>query len=277
MSDILQSGVSESTRIRFVLSDVTMSAKALETRHLCGPAAGQVLAEGLAAVALLSADTTDENETVYIRLKVDGPVGGLLVEAMGNGDLRGFPNKKVIDDLDRANAYQTADALGTAGAVEIVRSVPGRILNQASLAVRPPALTTVVARFYNQSLQIPAAVDVYVRCDSAGIICARALLAEKMPDAKSRDFVRVLESFNSGRVRKALARHSALPAIAPRTGVDDISIREERALRFRCRCSPEKVRQVVATFADDSDTTDVSPRPTHVTCHMCGRDYTIAP
>ncbi len=86
---------SNQARIRFTLAKVTMAAKALEARHLCGPTASLALAEGLAAVALMSQDTGTPDEAVLLRLSVSGPIGGVTVEATGAGTLRGYTNTKL--------------------------------------------------------------------------------------------------------------------------------------------------------------------------------------
>lgn len=276
MQDCLRSGISESVRIRFTSADVTTAAKALEARHLCGPTSGKVLAEGLAAVALLSADASADNEAVYIRVKVDGPVGGFLAEATGGGHLRGFPNIKVINELDDKPEIDAWRALGEAGSAQVVRSLPGKILNQAELRVTPPHPSKIVARFFYESMQIPAAIEVYVKSDSAGILIARSLLAEKMPDASTNDFVHVLEAFNSGHIRSRLAETADLQDIGSGLGIRDLSHRGTRKLQFRCRCSRQKVEEAIATLPQgDIDEILSDGKSHHVTCHMCASDYRL--
>jgi len=276
MKDCLRSGISDAARIRFTSAEVTTAAKALEARHLCGPTSGKVLAEGLAAVALLSADASAEDEAVYIRVKVDGPVGGLLAEATGGGHLRGFPNIKVLNELDEEPEIDTRRALGKAGSAQVIRSLPGKILNQAELRVAPPDASKVVARFFYESIQIPAAVEVYVKSDSAGVLIARSLVAEKMPDATTDEFVRVLEAFNSGQIRSRLAETANLHDIGSGLGIRDLRHRGTRELQFRCRCSRQKVEEAIATLPQsDIDEMLSDDRPHSVTCHMCASDYRL--
>ncbi|MCE9613458.1 MAG: Hsp33 family molecular chaperone HslO [Lentisphaerae bacterium] len=278
MHDVIHIGFCPQTRLRVIAVDVTESARALEVRHLAGPTAGAVLAEGLAAVALLTADVSQADETVYIRLKVDGPVKGLLAEASGNGDLRGFPNIKVLNDLDGAEAIDPHVALGTSGHAQVVRSVPGRVLNQAMVTVTPPRLDKVVARYCNQSLQVPTAVAVAVRADVAGVLYARALLVERMPDTESQAFVDVLEAFQDGRVDRALAETEQLDAFRDIFRTPDLSERSSRPLQFHCRCSRERILNVVRTLpGTELDEMVGEDRTQQITCHMCGQAYPLSP
>ena len=91
-SDAMSIGYSPGTRIQLVLVDVAEAARALEQCHLNGPTASLVLAEALAGVALLGADLTRPEETVTLRMRVSGPVQGVLVEAAQDGGLRGYTN-----------------------------------------------------------------------------------------------------------------------------------------------------------------------------------------
>jgi molecular chaperone Hsp33 len=261
--------------MRLTLVDVTMPAKALEARHLAGPTAALAMAEGLTAVALMSADLADADEAISLRMQVTGPVRGLLVEACGNGDLRGFPNQKILDAPDDAESIESRRALGEQGVAEIVRSVPGRTLNQASISAAPPLIERVLARYYNLSLQIPSAVALACRSDSGGILWARGAVAERMPDANSETFVQILEAFQDGRVHAALGEAATLDSLRPILPLPRITRRESRELRFRCRCSRAKIRDVMTTLSVAELDTIIESGQQRITCHMCGADYTL--
>jgi molecular chaperone Hsp33 len=252
-----------------------MPAKALEARHLAGPTSALVMAEGLTTVALISADLADADEAISLRMQVTGPVRGVLVEARGNGDLRGFPNQKILDALDDAGTIESRTALGEQGVADIVRSMPGRTLNRASISAAPPLIERVLARYYNVSLQIPSAVALACRSDSGGIRWARGAVAERMPDADSETFVRVLEAFQDGRVHAALGEAATLDRLRPVLSLSRLTRRESRELRFRCRCSRAKIRNVMATLSAGELDTIIASGEQRVTCHMCGEDYTL--
>ncbi len=276
MPDTLQTGLCAAMRVRFTTVDVTESARALELRHLAGPTAGAVLAEGLVAVALLSTDAAHDDEAVYIRLKVSGPVQGLLVEASGNGDLRGFPHMKALNDLDGAETIDPHTALGEAGSAEIVRTVPGRILNQSMIKVNPPRLDKVLARFFYQSAQVPTAVAIVTRSDVAGVLYARGIMAERMPDTASETFVAVLEAFQDGRVAARLAETERLADFADVFGSPALGPSTTRELRFRCRCTKEKIMSVLRALpGTELDEMIGEARDLHAACHMCGEDYVM--
>ena len=272
--DRLIKAMSPSANVRFVSAEVTVAAKALEARHLSGPTAALALAEGLVGVALLSLDAATDEEAVMLRVNAAGPLRGMMVEAMGNGGLRGFTNAKILNELDGLEAIATETAWGQSGSVQILTSTPGKILNQAALNVNPPRINYVLARYFNHSMQVPTACEIHARADSGGIIVARGVLAQRMEDSDQEAFVRVLEQFEAGAVRELLAETADCKAFGDVFGLADIEDRDVRVLMFQCRCTKERTLAVLKTLSRGELEAMVERGETqHITCHMCGDSY----
>jgi len=275
--DRLEKAIAPGALIRFTFAETTMASKALEARHLCGPVAAMALGEAVTAVALLAADTAGDEDALMLRMNVSGPLGGLLVEATGDGGLRGFTNRKVLGELDGSLPVDTAAAWGRTGSVQVVTSRPGKILNQAVFNANPPLMRHVLARYFNYSMQVPTACAVCVEADGGGLITARGLLAQRMVDSDVDAFVSVLEHFEDGSVAAGLsgpAPHGGAAAFADLFAFPEIKVRETKPLMFKCRCSRERTLAVLETLSRE----ELEERITEgggqdITCHMCGQTY----
>ena len=281
MNDKLEKAIAGSTRIRFAFAELTMSAKALEARHLCGPVAGAALGEALVGAALLSIDASRDDEALMLRMNVSGPLGGVLVEATGEGALRGFTNRKVIDELDGLQPVDTTEAWGQSASVQVVTSIPGKILNQAVLNVNPPLIRYVVARYFTHSQQIPTACAIRVASGSGGLISARGMLAQRMPDADLEAFVHVLECFEKKHISESLSSPDVfsdawLEALGDRLRLPDIQIRDSRPLQFKCRCTRQRVLAVLESLSRE-ELASRADAGQDITCHMCGQTYSATP
>lgn len=266
---------SEKHNLRLVFADVTVAAKALEARHLSGPTSASVLAEALVAVAMLSADTSKAEESVSLRLHVNGPVQGILVDATGSGGLRGFANVKVINDLDGADPIATPSALGSSGSVHIVFSVPGGTLSRTALSAVPPRIKYVVARYYNFCQRVPTGVELCVRANAGGIVHAAGMLIQRLSDGHEQAFVRALERIEEGAVQKALLHKLSMSALREALEIPDIESLETRALRFDCGCTREKTIAALGGLTKKELEEIVSVgEPQRVFCHMCSRSFT---
>ncbi len=256
-----------------------MTAKTLEARHLSGPLAGAVLAESLAAVALMSSDAASDEEAWMLRMHTSGAIGGVLVEATGAGRLRGFTNQKTLDDLDGVLPIDTSAAVGESGSVQVVSTLPGRILNQAVLQVAPPQLRFVLGRYYNDSLQIPTGCHIWVEADDGGLHTARAMLMQRMEDSDQQTFISLLEALEKGRLdvlmRERVWPRDIVNPLRDAAGCDKILVRDQRPLSFGCRCNKEKVLGVLGSLSKSELQTMVhAGESQQVTCHMCGEGYT---
>lgn len=277
MKDELIEILDPATKIAVLCADCTTAAGQLARGHLSGPTASHYLAEALAGVALLGAETAQEAETVTFRLDCPGPLEGFLVECTAAGTLRGYTKKKVLDGFDGLGAPKDAQALGGSGTFEIVRSIPGAILSSGAVAAawKGDAVAAGLDAFFAQSLQrrVRTALAASVGDDGAPLF-ARGLLAECPPDGDAAAFARVAGVFASGAAARALASGAAAPrTLLKKLGLPQAEIRRTRPLSFACRCSAERAAAMVAAIPPGERA--ALPPALDVTCHMCGRIWTV--
>jgi len=267
---------SPSAKIRVVLAEVTDSARELERSHLCGPTAGLIQAEALAGVALLGTDLTGADETVTFRMRVSGPLGGLLVEAAADGGLRGYTHVKVMEDFDAAEELDTSAALGEHAEVQIIRSRPGKIISSGSVEVNPAAISYALELYYKQSLQRSAWIQTSALAYGAFIDSARSVMVECLPDGDAALFARLEESFSDGTILDCLEAASSLKTLCETLGLEDCTFEEPKPLRFACRCSVERVEGMVEGLpAEDIRAMLAKNEPVQIFCHMCGKGYRV--
>ena len=272
------------TKLSVVLCDCTAAAGALARGHLSGPTASYYLAEALAGVALLGAETSQDEETVTFRLDCPGPLGGFLVEATAAGTLRGYTKQKILNDFDGLGAPKDAKVLGETGTFEIIRSIPGAILASGAVAVAAPRRgdrsETFIAQgldaFFAQSLQRRVRTAVAAAAGDDGVpVYARGALVECPPDGDAAAFEAVVETFASGAVQKALASGTvSARTLLKKLGLPHAEVRSTTPLSFACRCSAERAEAMLAAIPEAERA--ALPPQLDVTCHMCGRTWTVS-
>ncbi|MBO7721654.1 MAG: Hsp33 family molecular chaperone HslO [Kiritimatiellae bacterium] len=244
-------------KVAVTFADVTSAAQTLAHGHLCGPTSAFYLAKALAAVALLGAETAEEDETVAIQMKCKGPLGGFNVECTAAGTLRGYTEKKTLDEFDGAGKPDDRKVIGERR-IQVTRSVPGRMISQGVAAS--------LDGYFAGSLQRRACIGVEAAVsDEAEVLEARGILVEDMPDAEGEP---------------VCCRVAGLKnlAVSPRNLLNRLSLgkaelRRTTPLRFACRCSPERAAAMLAALPDDERRS--LPPAVDVTCHMCGRTFGV--
>ena len=116
-------------KVAVTIVDVTAAAQALARGHLCGPTSAYFLSRALASAALLGAEMSEKDETLILQMKCEGPLGGFNVECTAAGTLRGYTEKKTLDDFDGLGTPDVRKVVGKRQ-VQVTRSVPGRIISQ---------------------------------------------------------------------------------------------------------------------------------------------------
>ena len=259
-----------------VYVDVSDTAKELEKRHLSGPASSMLLGQALVAVSLISIRLKGKKEKLSFQLKADGPVGGVLVEAAANGDLRGYTNVKLLGDLDGQVDLDMKDIIGNHGILSVMHSSDSRVIYSGQINVSPADIRTVTARYFNQSEQIPTGLEIYSDMLDFRINHVSGLMVQKMPGADTEKFVEVLEKISSREVKDGLKAGLDLDKISSLFGMDDLALLDTKPLRFACHCSHEKSIRIMGTLKEiELQEIIKSEKPQKVTCHFCGETYII--
>ena len=276
--DCLCKGFSNRTKINLVFADVTETANVLGQRHRCGRSSADVLAEALCAIGLLSANLRQRDEKISLQLKVDGPVGGCMVEASMNGHLRGYTNQKMLNGSESGDSLNRLDVLGSQGLMRVIQANTTHIISNSLVTATPPDMKSALARFYNESLQRPTAVELFVSTTDGNINRAVGLMVQRMPEGIAENFVPVLERFNDNSVHDALADITDPGQLNTLLGLDDLVQKMSRELSFGCSCSREKMSAALAALPT-KDLRDMVEKgePQSTTCHFCAETYIFTP
>ena len=269
--------LSKGSRIAVTFVDVTESVKILEKRHLSGPAASLVLGQGMAAVAAMASNIAGEDEKISMQLISEEAIGGGVFEAASGGRLRGYTNQKILGDLDGKEGLQIEDVLTAEGRFCILQSSESKVIASSVYTLNPACIRAALARYYNETLQRPAAVEIYAGLGDGGYISkAVAVIAEKMPDGSSEQFLPVLESFDSKAVYSFLNEDYDWEKLKAVLQLPDLEITGVGEYRFHCDCSRERVCRMLGSL-DKAELQEIADTGAgqEIYCHFCGEGYKI--
>ena len=241
-------------KVAVTIVDVTEAAQALARGHLCGPTSAYYLTKALAAVSLLGAETSEKDETVILQMKCSGPLGGFNVECTSEGTLRGYTEKKILDAFDGLGTPKDKMVLGDKQ-IQITRSVHGRILSQGIAATLDGYLVGSLQR--KACIYLEAAVN-----DEVEILEARGVLVESLPDSKAMVSAFIPE-------KMSVASRNILTQM----GLPRAELRKTTPLTFACRCSPDRAIAMLGALSDEEK--KELPPTLDITCHMCGKIFTV--
>ena len=245
-------------KVSVTVADVTAAANALVQGHLSGPTSARFLAEALAAAALFGAETSERDEVVSLQMKCSGPLGGLNVECTAAGTLRGYTERKVLDDFDGLGKADPRKVVGDAK-WQVTRSVPGRIVSQGIAASLDGYLAGSLQR--RATIRVEAEVG-----DDCTVASARGVLVEDLPDA--------VGGLVSCRLQDLKSIFVSPRRILGELGLKCAELKRTTPLSFACRCSQERAEAIVAALPEAERA--ALPKPATIVCHMCGHVFTVS-
>ena len=254
MKDCREEWYEKDLKVAVTIVDVTAAAQELARGHLAGPTSAHYLAKALAAAALLGAETSEKDETVILQMKCSGPLGGFNVECTSEGTLRGYTEKKVLEDFDGLGEPKDKDVLGERQ-IQVTRSVPGRIISQGISNSLDGYLVGSLQR--KACLYLEAAVN-----DEVEILEARGVMVEALPDSKA-----MVSAFIPEKISVASRN------ILKQLGLEKAELRKTTPLKFACRCSPDRALTMLAALSEEEKKS--LPLTVDITCHMCGKTFTV--
>ena len=101
--------------------------------------------------------------------------------------------------------------------------------------------------------------------DEVEILEARGVLVEDLPDAKGPMVCCKTDELKS----LAVASRNVLKQL----GLDKAELKRTTPLKFACRCSPDRAVAMLAALSEEERKS--LPPTIDITCHMCGKTFTV--
>ncbi len=280
--DRLLRGIDVDHTLRVVTAVTTDLVREGCARHGMRGVEAVALGRALTAGCLMATLTKSDEERVRIAFEGDGPIGRLLVDAFGGGDVRGCLQRRLdAASLPPAGEMRVAlgEWVGRSGRLVVTRDIRLEQQYQGVVEVRSGEIDRDLERYLEDSEQLPSALACEVILDGAGeVVRAAGVLCQSFPGAPPTVMQPVRETLHHGEGFATLLVHERTPEelMGFALGGDEFEALGESPLRFQCNCGPNRVFAVLSTLgADDLEALAGEPGETDVRCSYCGTSYIV--
>lgn len=275
MSDGLLRALLDGSQVR--VSVVVATAAAREARGLHGLHTGAqaMLAQGLAAGALV-ASLQKETARINLQLECDGALKGMFVDASSAGTVRGYVKNPLLELEGLPGPFKWRPALGNKGFLSVLRGLDEGEFYRSAVELESFDLALDLNHYFKSSDQVPTQVALFV-APSAGerLGAVVGALAQSLPDADPGALEEVGDLLQPRLEAAALSAGSGPRALAealfsPRT----LTAVSEVPLLYACSCSKERVLDAISALGP-KDVREMAEKPegVEVQCHFCGRSH----
>ncbi|MGH2376656.1 MAG: Hsp33 family molecular chaperone HslO [Candidatus Methylomirabilaceae bacterium] len=248
-------------------------------RHGTLPTATAALGRTLVAAAMLGSGLEGQ-QTVMVRVLGDGPLGPVICESTANGALRGYVTNPQTDlPPTSARKLDVGGAVGRRGTFHVTRDLGLRDPYQGSVPLVSGEIGEDLAAYLVSSEQVPSAVTVGVLVGpDHAVLATGGLLLQVLPGAPE-----TIPAYLDERVKglppiTTMVADGASPdeMLEEALGSLSPSVLERRPMRFACRCSPQKVTEVIAALGrDEGERLLREEGRVEVQCRFCGERYVL--
>lgn len=249
-------------------------------RHKLSYVSTAALGRTMSAGLLLASSMKRQEARVNIRVKGNGPMGGVMVDAGVDGTVRGYVDNPDVElPTNAIGKLDVGGAVGQDGYVYVVRDVGYGYPYSSTVQLVSGEIGDDIAHYLVTSEQTPSAVVLGVFVEPNGVTAAGGLLVQVLPKAaRDEALVEKLESRMATLkgFTPLLQAGKTLPQIFEEL-LGDMGLEilpETQLVRFHCGCSFDRVLGALKILGE-AELKDMIEKDNgaEATCHFCNEVY----
>lgn len=277
MADLLVRATAADAQIRAFAVTSGELVEAARQAHDLSPVASAALGRLLTAGVMMGVTLKGAKDLLTIRVKGDGPIGGITVTADSTGQVKGYADQsQVLLPPSRAGKLDVGGAVGQ-GWLQVVKDMGLKEPYIGRVNLQTGEIAEDLTYYYAVSEQVPSTVGLGVLMERDNTVkCAGGFVIQLMPFAEDR-LIEQLEARLAGlqSVTGLLSQNNTpeylleqvLAGLAP-------VITERVAPKFFCNCNKARVEKAVIGIGRRGIEELIGEgEDIELKCHFCNRAY----
>lgn len=282
--DRLAKAIAADGTVRVISAITTDTVSEAFRRHQTSPTATAALGRTMTGAALLGASFKDVDR-LTIKIEGDGPLGSIIAEATAGGGVRGYVHEPTADLPPNGDGKFDVRGIVGNGMFHVIRESGYELGLSAepyigSVPIVSGEIGEDLAFYLANSEQIPSAVmlGVLLQNQEPYVAAAGGVLVEVMPGANEHIITMIEDTVKHAPHVTKLIFEGATPTdlIASALGIIEFEVLEETNIEFRCNCSLERAKSIVASAGREEVASMLAEdKQATMTCGFCNEHYTL--
>ena len=246
--------------------------------HDTWPVATAALGRLLMAASMMGNMLKEQDGSVTLRVKGDGPLGTVLAVSDNMGNVRGYVENPAVDVPRKSHAkLDVGSAVGPGGTLTVVKDLGLKEPYVGSIQLISGEIAEDIAAYFVESEQIPTAcaLGVLISPDQT-VRAAGGYLIQLLPGADES----VISAIERGVARVGAVSAQLDRGLGPVELLQDVlsdfqlEMLETSPVEYRCYCSRERVsRALISVGASELKSLIQEQGSTDLTCQFCDKVY----
>lgn len=280
MSDTLIRVICRNAEIKFTAVRTTELVERARQIHRTLPLATAALGRTLSAASMMGRELKDDNGSVTLQIKGNGPLGTITAVGDCDGCVRGYLQNPAADLPLQSNGHLDVGGGVGQGYLMVIKDIGVGEPFTGTTALYNGEIAEDITRYFAESEQVPSAVALGVLVDTdQHVKQAGGYIVQLMPGATEEDITKLENNIaNAGAFTTMLEKGMRLEDIA-RAVLDgfEIEFLENTPISYRCGCNHSKVtRALISLGKDELTRLRDEEEGIEVTCQFCDKIYKLS-
>ncbi|MBR2769530.1 MAG: Hsp33 family molecular chaperone HslO [Solobacterium sp.] len=270
---VIAEAMNQEVRIHAARSTDTVKAmqEAFDSSATCTAALGRVLT----VTGLMASDLKRDEEHVRVRIRGNGPIGVVIAEGDGAGNVRGTADNMNLYASREDGHLDVGRIVGNSGTLQVAKDMGLREPFTGTVELASGEIGEDFARYFAVSEQTPSVVSVGVLVGTdSSVLAAGGMIAQLLPGA-SEETISALEKLaGSMRPMSEYMKEGYSAEELVKHLFSDAEILAKKPLRWHCGCSKEGFQRALLTLKKE-DLRDMIEEDggAEIVCRYCGKKY----
>ena len=246
--------------------------------HRTLPVATAALGRTLMAASMMGNQLKEDNGSVTLRIKGDGPLGGITAVADSAGNARGYVVNPAVDlPLKGPAKLDVGSAVGRDGSLTVIKDLNMKEPYVGTVPLVSGEIAEDITSYFAESEQIPTACALGVLVDvDQSVLCAGGYLIQLLPgadDAAISAIERGIEKVGpvTEALRGGLDARGLVEQVLSEFELEELSA---EPVEYRCYCSRDRVTRALISMGREELEALISEQGrAELTCQFCDKVY----
>ncbi len=246
--------------------------------HRTLPVATAALGRTLMAASMMGNQLKEDNGSVTLRIKGDGPLGGITAVADSAGNARGYVVNPAVDlPLKGPAKLDVGSAVGRDGSLTVIKDLNLKEPYVGTVPLVSGEIAEDITSYFAESEQIPTACALGVLVDvDQSVLCAGGYLIQLLPgadDAAISAIERGIEKVGpvTEALRGGLDARGLVEQVLSEFELEELSA---EPVEYRCYCSRDRVtRALISMGREELEALIREQGRAELTCQFCDKVY----
>lgn len=274
-ADYMVRGIDKDANFRFFGTNSRNLVNEACMKHQTTPVASAALGRTLTATAMMGAMLKRDEDRISIIIKGDGPIGGIITEGNGKGEVKGYVYHPQIEShLNYLGKLDVGGAVGNAN-MTVVKDLGLKEPYSGQVPMLTGEIAEDLTYYFAVSEQTNSVVILGVLVDvDYSIKQAGGIIIQVLPDAKDEAVDRLEEKLKDfGNLTDKLEKGQSIEYVIESL-LGEVEYMEQTPVTFVCDCNKDRMeRALISVGKKDLQEMADEDGQAELVCPFCNDKY----